>query len=55
MSRGEAVQAVLTGVEIARELCAGGVRLLATGEMGIGNTDHLLRRGRRAAGARSRW
>ena len=38
MSRGEAVQAVLTGVEIARELCAGGVRLLATGEMGIGNT-----------------
>ena len=38
MSRGEAVQAVLTGVETARELCAGGVRLLATGEMGIGNT-----------------
>ena len=38
MSREEAVQAVLTGVEIARELCAGGVRLLATGEMGIGNT-----------------
>ncbi|MFR4562507.1 MAG: nicotinate-nucleotide--dimethylbenzimidazole phosphoribosyltransferase [Flavonifractor plautii] len=34
---GEAVQAV-AGVEIARELCAGGVRLLATGEMGIGNT-----------------
>ena len=38
MSREEAVQAVLTGVETARELCAGGVRLLATGEMGIGNT-----------------
>ena len=38
MSRGEAVQAVLTGVETARELCAGGVHLLATGEMGIGNT-----------------
>ena len=38
MSRGEAVQAVLTGVETARELCAGGVRLLATGEMGIGHT-----------------
>ena len=38
MTREEAVQAVLTGVETARELCAGGVRLLATGEMGIGNT-----------------
>lgn len=38
MSREEAVQAVLTGVETARELCAGGVHLLATGEMGIGNT-----------------
>ncbi len=38
MSREEAVQAVLTGVETARELCAGGMRLLATGEMGIGNT-----------------
>lgn len=32
------MQAVLTGVETARELCAGGVRLLAAGEMGIGNT-----------------
>lgn len=38
MTREEAERAVLTGVEIARELCAGGVRLLGTGEMGIGNT-----------------
>ena len=38
MSREEAVQAILAGVEVARELCGQGVRLLATGEMGIGNT-----------------
>ena len=38
MSREEAVQAILAGVEIARELCGQGVKLLATGEMGIGNT-----------------
>ena len=38
MTREEAVRAVLTGVEIARELRGRGVRLLATGEMGIGNT-----------------
>ena len=38
MSREEAVRAVLIGVEIARELCGSGVKLLATGEMGIGNT-----------------
>ena len=38
MTREEAVRAVLTGVEVARELCGRGVRLLATGEMGIGNT-----------------
>ena len=38
MTRAEAEQAVLTGVEIAKELCGRGVRLLATGEMGIGNT-----------------
>ena len=38
MSREEAVQAILAGVEIARELYGQGVKLLATGEMGIGNT-----------------
>ena len=38
MSREEAVQAILAGVEIARELRGQGVKLLATGEMGIGNT-----------------
>ena len=38
MTREEAIRAVLTGVEIARELRGRGVRLLATGEMGIGNT-----------------
>ncbi len=38
MTREEAERAVLTGVEIARDLCGRGVKLLATGEMGIGNT-----------------
>ena len=38
MTREEARRAVLVGVEVARELCAKGVRLLGTGEMGIGNT-----------------
>ena len=38
MTRAEAEQAVLTGVEIARELHGQGVNLLAMGEMGIGNT-----------------
>ena len=38
MTREEAVQAVLTGVELVGELKEQGVRLLATGEMGIGNT-----------------
>ena len=38
MTRQEAERAVLTGVEIARDLCAKGVKLLGTGEMGIGNT-----------------
>lgn len=38
MTREEAQRAVLTGVEIAQDLCAGGVKLLGTGEMGIGNT-----------------
>ncbi len=38
MTREEAERAVLVGVEIARDLCAKGVKLLGTGEMGIGNT-----------------
>lgn len=38
MTREEAVQAVLTGLELARELAGRGYTLLATGEMGIGNT-----------------
>jgi len=38
MSREEAVDAVMTGVEIARESAQDGVQVLATGEMGIGNT-----------------
>ena len=38
MSREEAERAILVGVEMARELCQKGCRLLATGEMGIGNT-----------------
>ena len=38
MTRDEAERAVLTGVEIAQTLCAKGVNLLGTGEMGIGNT-----------------
>ncbi len=38
MTRAEAVQAIEVGIETARELTKSGVRLLATGEMGIGNT-----------------
>ena len=38
MTREEAERAVLVGVEVAQGLCAQGVNLLATGEMGIGNT-----------------
>ena len=38
MTRSEAERAVLVGVEVAQDLCAQGVNLLATGEMGIGNT-----------------
>ena len=38
MTRAEAVKAVMTGVELVGELKEQGVRLLATGEMGIGNT-----------------
>ncbi len=38
MTREECERAVLTGVEVAGELQKEGCRLLATGEMGIGNT-----------------
>lgn len=38
MSREEALQAMLVGVEIAAMLSEQGCRLFATGEMGIGNT-----------------
>lgn len=38
MTRAQAEDAILFGVETARTLAAEGVRLLATGEMGIGNT-----------------
>lgn len=38
MTREEAVQAILVGADIVRELKEQGCRLLATGEMGIGNT-----------------
>ena len=38
MSRAEAVKAIEVGIEVATELIKQGVNLLATGEMGIGNT-----------------
>ena len=38
MTRAQAEQAVLTGAALAAEQAAAGVQLLATGEMGIGNT-----------------
>ncbi len=38
MTREEAAQAILVGVEMTRELVADGVNLIAIGEMGIGNT-----------------
>lgn len=38
MSREQAAKAVLTGMELVREQKEQGMRLLATGEMGIGNT-----------------
>lgn len=38
MTREQAVQAVLNGIDLVREQKEQGVRLLATGEMGIGNT-----------------
>ena len=38
MTRAQAVQAVAAGIELVRAQKRGGVRMLATGEMGIGNT-----------------
>ncbi|HWQ89720.1 MAG TPA: nicotinate-nucleotide--dimethylbenzimidazole phosphoribosyltransferase [Desulfitobacteriaceae bacterium] len=38
MTPEEALQALLVGAEVARETIDGGVNLLATGDMGIGNT-----------------
>lgn len=38
MSRSEALQAIMAGVECADEAVNSGIRVLATGEMGIGNT-----------------
>lgn len=38
MSREQAVQAVKTGIDLVEELVRKGYRIIATGEMGIGNT-----------------
>ncbi len=38
MTREEAVRAILSGAEVAEEVIAQGKNILATGEMGIGNT-----------------
>jgi len=38
MTREQAAQAVMVGVRVAREAAAGGMRLIGTGEMGIGNS-----------------
>lgn len=38
MTREEAIQAIVTGIEAVRELYGQGYRMIITGEMGIGNT-----------------
>jgi nicotinate-nucleotide--dimethylbenzimidazole phosphoribosyltransferase len=38
MTRAEAIRALEIGIELVDELCAEGLDLIATGEMGIGNT-----------------
>lgn len=38
MTRADALKAIETGIELVREQNAQGIKLLATGEMGIGNT-----------------
>lgn len=39
MTREEAIRAILTGIDIVKDLKAEGINLLGTGEMGIGNTS----------------
>ena len=38
MTREEADRAIVTGLEVVKELCGQGYRMIITGEMGIGNT-----------------
>ena len=38
MTREEADRAIVTGIEVVKELCGQGYRMIVTGEMGIGNT-----------------
>lgn len=38
MTREEADRAIVTGIEVVKELCGQGCRMIITGEMGIGNT-----------------
>lgn len=38
MTRDEAIQSIVAGIEVAESAIQSGVKLLATGEMGIGNT-----------------
>ena len=38
MTREEAERAIVTGIEVVKELCGQGYRMIITGEMGIGNT-----------------
>ena len=38
MTREEADRAMVTGIEVVKELCGQGYRMIITGEMGIGNT-----------------
>ncbi len=39
MTRDEAINGILTGIDVVKDLKAEGVNLLGTGEMGIGNTS----------------
>ena len=54
MSRDGAVRAIEVGIAVACGLARAGVRLLAAGEMGIGNTTHLGGGGRSAHAGRTR-
>ena len=42
MTRGEAVRAILTGIQIARDKKKEGYQILCIGEMGIGNTRQAV-------------